>query len=577
MLALWCVFGLAFSQNTPDLRPVSGTYAITNINIVHAPGRVLSMGTIVIKDGLILSVGKNISIPADAIIIKADSMYAYAGFIDGLSNAGVKKPKDDSREQPKDRSNPPPEMAGITPQVDVRNFLDATDKSIEDLRAIGFTTAHVVPYGQMLPGNGAIILLGGSSSDELVLVHNSSLFSQLAGASRMYPNTVIGVMAKYRQLYKQATLSNSYGKMYASNRSSLERPTTDRVLEAFYPVIDGRQPVLFKSEKVLETQRVLLLKKELGFQLMIGDLKEGWDIIGDIKASNSKVFLSLDLPDKMKEEKKDDKAKDDKGKDDKPKEKKDDGTKDDQLPEKKEMKSVAVKENPEEVALKKRKEEFIGKYTAQAAQFQKAGMTFGFSTMSAKSKDIHANLRRMIEAGLTEDQALAALTTSPAQLLGLSDRMGSIDAGKMANIVISDKPYFTEKARVRYVFVEGTPTKYEAKETPKGDPNAKVEIGGSWSMVTETPQGSNEGKVIFKKDGSGYSGVISGGQLPGEITLDVVEISGNKLHFTYSVTFGGQTMTIECDGTIEGDSFTGTASIGQFGSFPMEGTKDPKN
>ena len=544
-LALCCVFGLAFSQNPDALRPVSKTYAITNINIVQAPGRTVSMGTLVVKDGLILSVGKNVSIPADAIIIPADSMYAYAGFIDGLSNTGVTKPKEES-ERPKDRSNPPDELAGITPQLDVRNFLNANDRNIEDMRAVGFTAAHVVPYGQMLPGNGAIILLGGSSSDEMVLVNNASFYSQLEGASRMYPNTTIGVMAKYRQLYRQAAISNSYAGMYASNRSSLERPTTDRVLEAFYPVIEGRQSVMFKSEKVLETQRVLTLKKDLGFSLLIGNLKEGWDIIGDIKASNAKVFLSLDLPDKMKDEKKDDKT-------------------------------DAVKSSTEKEALEKRKEEFIIKYTSQAASFQKAGLVFGFSTMSAKAKDIHANLRRMIEAGLTEDQALAALTTSPAQLLGLSDRMGSIDVGKIANIVISDKPYFSEKVKVRYVFVDGTLSKYEVKETKKGDPNAKVEIGGNWSMKTETPQGDTEGKVVFTKDGGRYSGTISGGRLPSAIPLDDITLEGNKLHFTYTVTFGSQTMTIECDGTIEGESFSGTASIGEFGSFPMEGTKDPNN
>jgi hypothetical protein len=96
-------------------------------------------------------------------------------------------------------------------------------------------------------------------------------------------------------------------------------------------------------------------------------------------------------------------------------------------------------------------------------------------------------------------------------------------------------------------------------------------------MTTETPQGDSEGKVNFKKDGDIYTGTIAGGRLPGEITLDVVELDGNKLHFTYTVSFGGQTMTVECDGTIEGETFTGTASIGQFGSFPMEGPKDPKN
>src|SRR6188474_1836883 len=78
-----------FAQENNELAPVSRTIAITNVNIIQAPGRKIDMGTVVLKDGLIISVGKNVSIPADAIILKADSMYVYAGFIDGLSRAGV--------------------------------------------------------------------------------------------------------------------------------------------------------------------------------------------------------------------------------------------------------------------------------------------------------------------------------------------------------------------------------------------------------------------------------------------------------------------------------------------------------
>ncbi len=139
---------LVFAQDDKPLAPVTRTYAITNVNIIQAPGRKVDMGTVLIKDGIIKSVGKNISIPADAIVIKADSMYVYAGFIDGLSRAGVVKPKEENnRERPKDPGNPTPERAGITPQNDVRNSLGINEKSIEEMRSIGFTTAHVVPYG----------------------------------------------------------------------------------------------------------------------------------------------------------------------------------------------------------------------------------------------------------------------------------------------------------------------------------------------------------------------------------------------------------------------------------------------
>jgi hypothetical protein len=549
------------SQDEVELKPVTKTYAITNATIIQSPGRKLENGTIILKDGLIISIGKGLPIPPEAIVIKADSMFVYAGFIDGLTRAGVNKPKEEpNREKIKDPGNPPPDRAGITPQNDVRNFLNPSDKSVEELRNIGFTVAHVVPHGNFLPGQGSIVLLGGKSADQMVLVNNSALYSELTGASGMYPATTMAVMAKWRELYKQASQAKAYQNVYAANRVGLERPASDRIEAAFYPVIDQRMPVLFKSEKVLETQRIFSLKRDLGFSLMIADVKEGWPIINKIKSSGAKVFLSLDLPEEKKEDKKDDKKD----------EKKSDSTKAKEPPKPKTAADI------EKEALEKRKAEAIAHYASQASEFNKGGVSFGFSSLSAKTKDIHANLRRMIAAGLSEEAALGALTTVPAQLLGLSDRLGSIDNGKMANLVISDKSYFHEKAKVRYVFVDGMMYKMEVKEVKKSDSNAKVEIEGTWSTITQNPQGNTDGKVVFKKDGSSYTGTVSGGRLPAPVDLKDVSLEGNTLTYSYSITFGGNAVKVEVEATVDGDSFKGNASVGQFGSFPIEGTKNPK-
>src|SRR6188768_3940360 len=90
MLLFYLLFvAMTMAQQVNELPQVTHTYAFTNINIVQSPGRKIENGTLLIKDGLIAGVGKNIIIPQDAVIIKADSMYAYAGFIDGLCKAGV--------------------------------------------------------------------------------------------------------------------------------------------------------------------------------------------------------------------------------------------------------------------------------------------------------------------------------------------------------------------------------------------------------------------------------------------------------------------------------------------------------
>jgi len=551
------------AQEERSLGPVSRTYAITNATIIQGPGRKIDQATLVVTDGLISAVGKNVAIPPAATIIKGDSLYIYAGFIDGLSHTGVIKPKEENnRERVKDPGNPSPERAGITPQADVRYSLNPEERTIEELRGLGFTAANVVPYGGMLPGNSAIILLGAEKkADPLVLVSKAALYSELTGAERVYPATVIAVLAKWRELYRQASLAKGYETTYASNRSGLEHPESSRILEAFYPIIDKRQPVLFKAEKFLDAQRVLALQADLGFPLILGDVKEGWDAIAKIKSAGAKVFLSLDLPEEKKDDKKDDKGK----KDDKAK-----------TEEKAKADDKPKTSTPEEIAaLEKRKAEFVALYEGQPAAFQKAGVVFGFSALSVKTKDIPANLRRMIKAGLTEDQALAALTTSPAQLLGLSDRLGSVDPGKMANLVISDKPYFNEKAKVRYVFVDGVPYKQDVTDKPKGDAGAKVLLEGTWTAIIDTPQGKNESKVTFKKDATGFTGSVSGNMIPQVIDLKSVTLDGTSLKYTYTIQIDAQTVTVEVNATVEGDTYKGTATAGNFGSFPVDAKRNP--
>jgi hypothetical protein len=404
----------------------------------------------------------------------------------------------------------------------------------------------------MLPGSAAVILLGGKTADGMILNGKSGLFSELQGAQRAYPSTVIAVMAKFRELYRQALQAKNYESMYASNRAGLVRPATDRILEAFNPVIEKKIPVIFEADRYLETQRIFNLQNDLGFLLILADVKEGWDAIAKIKSTNTKAFLSLDLPEDKKDDKKDSK---------------------DKKPEAKPEETTLTPQEKE--ALEKRKAEFLARYTGQAAAFQKAGVTFGFSTLSAKTSDIRANMRRIVKAGLTEDQALAALTTNGAQLLGLSDRLGTVDNGKIANVVISDKPYFNEKANVRYVFVDGMLYKYDPKETPKADANAKSDIVGTWTVTTQTADGKTEETLTIKKEGKDYTGSVSGGKLTQAVPLELVELNGTALKYNYTVQAGGQSYKVDVQATVDATSFKGTAQVGTTGSFAVEAKKEP--
>lgn len=544
------IFGSLHVINAQDeeLAPVTTTIAITNVNIVPSPGQLIQDGTVLMKDGIIVAVGKNIAVPPGARIVKADSMYVYSGFILGMSHVGIKMPKKDDRPDVKIPGNPPRDVAGITPERNITDFL-TDEKSINEYRELGFTVAQTAPEGGMLPGQASVILLKSSSAIEMMLKPETALFATFEGGRRVYPATAMGIMAKFRELYRQAEQAKKFSQMYSDEPSGMKRPYYDPSLVAFYPVLERKIPVAYKGTGLLDAQRALLLKNELGFDLVITELKEGWDIVDKVKNSNAKVLFSLDLPEWKDEEKKDS------------------------------VKQKTVKpekKDKRDEALEKRKEEFAKKYFSQAALYHNAGVSFGFSSLDAKSKDIKENLFKMVENGLSEDAALAALTTNPASILGINRITGTIENGKMANLVISTKPYFNKEAKVKYVFVEGKLHEYDLKEKKKSDEKAIVKVVGNWSYTAETPNGPVSGNIKFNEVDGVLSGTISNDMSNEASELNDVLVSGNNLTFSFKTNVGGEEMKIDAVLTIDGDTFEGSLSAPQFGSIPIEGSKQPE-
>ena len=551
-LLLMLPSGLNAQGSVEERPPVTRAFFLNNAFVVQSPGKVIDLGGVLIRDGLIQAVGKDLKAPADAKVLEADSMYIYAGFIDGLSNLGVPKPKEEAssnRNRGNQREyNPSYERAGIQTERSVVDQLSPTDKSLSEMRAIGFTAAHVVPRGGMLPGQGAVILLDGKKAGKMVVSEGSSLFAQFKGASGVYPSTDMAIMSKFRELYQQARQHKAHAGNYAKSARGMSRPAQNDVLTAFGQSIDGKRPIFFAVDGIKEMYRAISLSKELGFPLALADVTMGDKAIAPLKASGASIFLTLDLP---KVPKKDDK------KDDKEEE-----------------------TDKEKVKLEEQRAAAMKMYEEQATMLTKAGLPFGFSTLSTKAKDVRANLGRMIKAGLTEDQALAALTTEPARILGLSDVMGTIEKGKIANLVVTDQPYFAEGSNVRYVFVDGMPSEYEVKKKKKkkepGDPDVKVVAAGSWSLEIDVPMAQMQSPTLtITNDDGSLSGTLVSGMGTSEISD--MTLDGDSLVFSFSAGEGGQNVTVTFELTIDGDSLEGTMAAGEFGSFDVEGDRDPEN
>lgn len=463
-----------------DLRPVTRAFAIRNARIVQAPGRIIERGTVLMRDGLIVAVGENIQIPFDARIIEGDSLIVYAGFIDGLSHAAVPKPKEE-KDLPKipKPAEPPNDRAGIQPERDVRTLIVANDPSIDSLRMAGFTVAHVVPHGQMLPGSGAIVSLGGKTPGEMVIRGDASLYASFKAADNIYPATTMAIMAKWRQLYREAERRKAAGSIYSENPGGLERPKFDPVLNAFNQVIDGKKPVFFQADGALEVERAVALKNDLGFPLVIAGLKDANNVAGLLKSKSSlPLFLSLDLP------------KEKKGSGDAAKDTTRKGVDSLKVAETDTTKGTTPKPPAsfflndrrilshkdvmdEQLWLTERQRQSRTMFYATAGNLRKQGVRFGFSSVGAKLGEIRENLRLIVEHGLSKDDALGALTVDAARALGLEKVLGSVEKGKIANLVITHGDYFDERSQVRYVFVDGAMFEYPAAKLAEKKDSAK--------------------------------------------------------------------------------------------------------
>ncbi|TXD80054.1 amidohydrolase family protein [Algoriphagus ratkowskyi] len=546
MVAGWLSSSLAIAQSDPSgKKRITNTYAITNATVFTAPGQAGIKATVLVKDGLIQGVGSNLSLPANAKVIAGDSLYIYPGFIAGASDVGITRPKDVERPDDFVSSNPSDEIAGITPWRSAVQQFSYKDSKVDDLRKVGFTIAQILPEGGMIAGKAAVILLGSDNSTNLI-ADNTALVASFRGSRGMYPGTAIGVMAKFREIYDNTKLTSQRSQKY-STVAGLKRPEITPTYSAMHDVVNGSIPVLFSTSSELEIRRAIGLQKEKGFKLVLTDLDEYESIIDVIKASNAGVLIKLELPD--------DKA----------------------------IKAQKEDAKDEVKALNARVKKSYDEALAQASKLEAAGIPFAFSTTGVKSGDIMKALQTMIANGLSEKAALAALTTNPASILGLSKVAGSIEKGKMANLILSTDSLFAEDSQIKHMVIDGFifdyETKAKKKESKDDKSDATVKIEGTWDYTSESPAGSSGGTLIISKDGADYAGSITYDDPAGsgKATSDIknVVLSGSTLSFSFNVSASGMDILVEVSGEVDTGSFKGSMTVGEFGSFPFEGTLNP--
>jgi len=522
---------------------------IKNVMITSTPTSSPYLGDIIIDDGLITQVGRSISAPYDAKVIEGDSMYVYAGFIAPASHIGLKSPEPLEDTNVERRGYPPNHIAGVTPEKTIADYYSQKESSIKDFRQQGFGIALSVPEGMMMPGRGSIISLGGTTLNESVVHEDAVMYAQWETAD-VFPSTIIGIMSKWRELYRNSELTLQHADNYKSNPLNRKRPSQDVATEALWPVVSKDMPVFFKAEKLRDITRTLQLQRDLGFDLVLTEVRDVDRILDYVKSARAKVLLSLDLPDEMDDEKTDQ-----------------DST----------MTEPTDAEKSKE-ALRLRKSAAIDRYTGQAKMLSESGMPVSFSYLETKGKDVHTNIMRLIEDGLSKETALAALTTQAADMLGLSSVAGTLERGKLGNMVMTTGPLWEEDTKIKNVFVDGIMHELDIKEKKKkkdGDDDVVLDLAGTWTYSIEIPGMTPKGTMVFEGSGDSYDVTITSNQNPGEDAQgEDVEVDGSDVSFTFTMEAGpGMSITIENSLQFDGNDFEGTVTVADFGSFEITGSK----
>lgn len=422
-------------------RNVPSTWAITNATLVPVSAPVIVKGTIVIRDGRIVALGAGVGVPADARVVDGTGLTVYPGLFDsfgmiGLAAAapaggGVRAGGPAAAALAALASPTPPtrggngstadQPRGVEPEVSAADQVKLDENALDGPRSAGIATALTVPGGGIFQGQSALINLAGPSAAAMIIRPNVAQHIAFSsgrgfGGGGGYPGSLMGVFAVLRQELIDAQRYKALKAAYAKNPRNMQRVEFDPSLESLLPALGGLQPVVMAANSQREIERALDLGKEFGLKVMIAGGSEAYLVAGRLNAEGVPVLLSLNFPRRTA--------------------------------------APAADADPEPLRVLRERVEA----PKSAARLAAAGVKFAFQSGGLTTwSDFDANLQRAVEGGLPADQAIRAMTVTPAELFGVSDRLGTLEVGKIANLTITRGNLTDKAARINQLFVDGRP------------------------------------------------------------------------------------------------------------------------
>jgi imidazolonepropionase-like amidohydrolase len=534
-LLLSSVPGFPTQQSAVDI------YAITGARVVTVNGPTIERGTVVIRNGLIQSVGANVTAPADARVIDGTGLTVYPGLIDAYTSLGIQQPSapqtaraggagapatQSPTPQASQFSSPnPTQPVGLQPEIQAIDYVRPGGPEIEAARNAGITTALTSPREGIFMGQSALVNLSGTTATEMTLRAPVAMhvgFTPLRAGT--YPASLLGVFSALRQMLLDAERLRIANLIYEKSPRGLKRPEQDRSLVALFPVLQREMPVVMFANTEREIRRAVDLAEEFNLRLIIAGGAESWKAADRLRARNVPVLLSLNYPRRAT--------------------------------------AQVAEADPEPLRILRARVDA----PRTAARLAQAGVRFAFqSGAMTNMADFLQNVAKAVEQGLPRDEAVRALTLRPAEIFGVADRLGTIEAGKIANLTIMRGDIFDRSARIAHVFIDGRPVDLRpVTPTTTGGVNAS----GTWTLNINLGEGDVASTLSLEQQGGRLSGSIQGALGSAEIANASVG-TGGEIRFTAPLSIGGQTTEATFTGTISGNEMRGTVQVvgRQPGSF----------
>ena len=425
-----CVTAAALAFTVAPRADAPHIYAIREARLVTVNGAPIAKGTIVLRNGLIDAIGADVKVPPDATVIEGAGMTVYPGLID-MGNAAAldaAPPAPPASFRTTEEAERFKRSTILRPELEAAKVLRPDAPELLRLAGAGITSVLATPTAGLFKGQSALVNTAspadepqiGSVADPrrgLQIVRTPvALHVALGGGGGRgggYPVSLLGTIAFVRQSFLDAQHQQLEKQRYERAKNGVQRPSYDPSLDAIQPALARTLPVAFEAGLAREILRALSVAKEFNLDPVITGAREADQVIADLKARSARVIYDLDYPSRPRT-----------------------------LP-------PDAEESIRELRTR-----------AQAAKtpgaLEKGAVTFAFSSGNLQQpRDFVRNAARAVKEGLSEDAAVRALTLDAARIAGAADRLGSLEKGKIANVIVTDADLFEDRARVVHVFVDG--------------------------------------------------------------------------------------------------------------------------